>query len=452
MTVPLADLFHAGTALPCPPHGRVLLDAAEWQALLAALAAAPTTRVRALWADAAQVHMALALPGAPVVSTAIADAGYQAPSAVRPMLAWQERMIADLWGHAARGGAGCPSGPDHGLWPLRPPLAADPQPTPRTPPSGPFPDADETDTPFLGRGPVGDVIGQAAHLRLHLSGTAIARATPRLGYVHRGLIALMRGTSARAAARFAARLAGDSTVAHSLAFARAVEAAAGIAAPPRAEALRAIMAAMERLSGALGILAGLARALAADRVAASCEAGLEILARAADAAFGHRMMMDVVVPGGVALDLAPEQATALNEALARLESQLAPLRPADGPLAELAAALPASVPRAAHPGRRMASVVAGWQAAREMLGQMPGGPINVPVPLESGEALGEAEGPRGHVLHWLRMEGGILAALFPHDPAWSEWPALDAALTGTPVAEHDIILAALAPSAPGIDL
>ena len=62
----------------------------------------------------------------------------------------------------------------------------------------------------------------------------------------------MRGKSPRAAARFAARLSGDATVAHSIAFARAAEAAGGTEAPPRAAALRAVMAELERVANHLG--------------------------------------------------------------------------------------------------------------------------------------------------------------------------------------------------------
>ena len=62
----------------------------------------------------------------------------------------------------------------------------------------------------------------------------------------------MRGKSPRAAARFAARLSGDTTVAHAIAFARAAEAASATEAPPRAAALRAVMAELERIANHLG--------------------------------------------------------------------------------------------------------------------------------------------------------------------------------------------------------
>src|SRR4029078_13549167 len=87
-------------------------------------------------------------------------------------------------------------------------------------------------------GPVHGGISPPAHLRVAIIGESIALTEVRLGYAHKGALALMRGKSPRAAARFAARLAGEATVAHSIAFARATEAALGGEGPPRALALR----------------------------------------------------------------------------------------------------------------------------------------------------------------------------------------------------------------------
>jgi len=74
----------------------------------------------------------------------------------------------------------------------------------------------------------------------------VVRLEQRLGYTHKGHIGLMLGKSPRAAARYAARLSGDSTVAHGWAFAMAAEAATGTTPPPRALALRSVMAELER--------------------------------------------------------------------------------------------------------------------------------------------------------------------------------------------------------------
>src|SRR3546814_2184431 len=54
------------------------------------------------------------------------------------------------------------------------------------------------------------------------------------------------------AAQLAARVSGDSTVAYSIAFARAIEAALGIEVPARAHWLRALMAELERIANHLG--------------------------------------------------------------------------------------------------------------------------------------------------------------------------------------------------------
>jgi Ni,Fe-hydrogenase III large subunit len=61
---------------------------------------------------------------------------------------------------------------------------------------------------------------EPGHFRFHIQGEMVVRLEERLGYKHKGTLALMLGKTARAAAAFAARLSGDSTVAHGWAFAR----------------------------------------------------------------------------------------------------------------------------------------------------------------------------------------------------------------------------------------
>src|SRR5262249_55478349 len=101
-------------------------------------------------------------------------------------------------------------------------------------------------------GPVHAGIIEPGHFRFHANGETVARLEERLGYVHKGIERQMAGRPVAEAARLAARVSGDSTVAHSLAFARAIEAALGIAPPPRAHHLRAVMAEIERIANHLG--------------------------------------------------------------------------------------------------------------------------------------------------------------------------------------------------------
>ena len=100
---------------------------------------------------------------------------------------------------------------------------------------------------------------EPGHFRFSVRGEQVLKLQARLGYSHKGTLAMMRGKSPRLAARFAARISGDATVAHSIAFAHAAEAALGLTVPPRAIYLRAVMAEIERIAnhaGDIGAIAG----------------------------------------------------------------------------------------------------------------------------------------------------------------------------------------------------
>ena len=66
---------------------------------------------------------------------------------------------------------------------------------------------------------------EPGHFRFTANGETVVRLEERLGYVHKGIDALMAGGAGRARRALAGRISGDSTVAHAWAFARAVEAA-----------------------------------------------------------------------------------------------------------------------------------------------------------------------------------------------------------------------------------
>ena len=88
-------------------------------------------------------------------------------------------------------------------------------------------------------GPVHAGIIEPGHFRFTANGETVVRLEERLGYVHKGIEGLMAGASLDRAAKLAGRTSGDSTVAYAFAFARAAEAAPGVAAPPRARCISA---------------------------------------------------------------------------------------------------------------------------------------------------------------------------------------------------------------------
>ena len=135
----------------------------------------------------------------------------------------------------------------------------------------------------------------------------------------------MQGRTPADGARLAGRCSGDSTVAYALAFCRAVEAAAGWMPPPRAVWLRALMAELERLANHFGDVGAICNDAAFPILLAHCSALRERVLREAMACFGHRLMMDAVIPGGVATDLDPSRATQLAALVGDLRRRFAPL-------------------------------------------------------------------------------------------------------------------------------
>ena len=499
-----SNIIRGAEAEVCRPWLRHILSHDAWAAL-ALSAVAQGWVLLAHWAETLQVHALFLDPaGLTVVpvSTPVAAGRYPALSPVLPGAAWYERMIDDLWGHEAVGGTDNRPWLDHGNWLLSAPMSA--RPEGRAP--GAFPAADgllpeefgDADAMLLPLGPVWGRLDEAAHLRLTLAGPAVRRAEAMLGFTHKGTLALMRGKSPRAAARFAARLSGDATVAHSVAFANATEAACDAVAPPRAVGLRIIMMELERIAAHLDNLAEVARHADAEIVRTRCGGLREILLRACDFAFGHRLMMDCVIPGGMATDVAEGGVEIILRALGDVASGLPAIRRLhDAPalrsrlsgLGRAGGGLAASlgvggvVGRASGYGfdvraifapgyRDLAPRVAlrrgGDAAARQHVRMMeieeslrlvgaaleilPDGPLTVALAQVSGEGIGCAELVRGDVWHWLRLDHGQIAAAFPRDPGWALWPLAERVLEHVTADDIDLIRASLALPASGMDL
>ena len=155
-------------------------------------------------------------------------------------------------------------------------------------------------------GPVHAGIIEPGHFRFTASGETVVRLEQRLGYAHKGIEGLMIGASLERAAQLAGRVSGDSTVAYAFAFSRAVEAALEMVVPDRAVWLRALLAELERLAHHLGDIGAICNDASFTLMHALCSVLREDVLRASNTAFGHRLMRDIIVPGGVTHDLDDE--------------------------------------------------------------------------------------------------------------------------------------------------
>ena len=131
-----------------------------------------------------------------------------------------------------------------------------------------------------------------------------------------------RAATSPAAHGSPAAVSGDSTVAFSWAYSRAVELALGIEPPPRALWLRAVMAELERIANHLGDVGAICNDASFALMHTECGILREHVLRAAAAWCGHRLMMDRVVPGGVTVDMTAAGREAIAALVRRIDRRL----------------------------------------------------------------------------------------------------------------------------------
>jgi Ni,Fe-hydrogenase III large subunit/Ni,Fe-hydrogenase III component G len=417
-------------------------------------------------------------------------------SGIFPAASRMQRATRDLVGIAAAGGDQRPW-LRHGAWPADwHPLrhdAGDGRAFPNVPSDYDFVRVGGEGAHEIPVGPIHAGIIEPGHFRFSVIGERVLRLEQRLGYQHKGVEKLFIGKDLAEGARLAGRVSGDSTCAYAWAYASAVEAACGASPPPRALGLRALMLERERVANHLGDLGALgndaALAFGFVQFMRLKEDWLRLNAKL----FGHRLMMDRIVPGGTASDLdahalasVVEQCDAVGrevKALARIYDEHAGLQDRFLTTGAIDAALarelsltglaaraaglildgrahrqgytppppwamlgvrPASDERgdvAARAAVRFAEIVESLRLLREIAVGLPGGAVCAEVPpAPGGSGLGVVEGWRGEVLVGVALDGaGRLARVHPHDPSWQAWPALEHAVMRDIVPDFPLI-------------
>jgi Ni,Fe-hydrogenase III large subunit len=507
---PLADLLDLGRAVPGhAPWPRVVVDADTWLDVAALLGEGGWTLL-SLWADGARVHMAVADNAAPpavaVVGLDAERSTYPSISRYHPAAIRLERALRDLTGLHPEGLPDARPWLDHGAWGLGTPLAVSggERAVGAAPEAYQFLRVEGEDLHEIPVGPVHAGVIEPGHFRFTVDGETVVRLEQRLGYTHKGLDSLLAGSTLDHAARLAGRVSGDSTVAYALAFARAAEAACLVTPPPRAVWLRALMAELERMANHIGDIGAVCNDASFAIIHAHCGVLRERVLRAAAACFGHRLMMDRIVPGGVAVDLDDAGIAALRALLREIGSRLPQfaelydqtaslqdrtvttgiLRP------ELVRRFGCGGPVGRASGRdfdtrrdlsyppydqlrfTVAVQTEGdvnarvWVRIREtdqcvglihqLLAGLPDGAIRAPVDAAAGagrEGMALAESFRGDVLAWLRLDAaGTVGRCHLRDPSWFQWPLLEAAIEGNIVADFPLCNKSFNCSYSGADL
>ena len=487
----LGDILDGGERVAShQPWPRVIVNSEGWESA-SFLAADGRCTLLGLWGERDCVHMALAVQDPleiviltlPCPDGTFPSVGRHHPPAIR-----LERTVADLFGLKPQGAVDTRPWLDHGRWGRRHPLGS-PRADAGAGESYAFLPVEGESLHQVPVGPVHAGISEPGHFRFTAHGETVVRLEERLGYTHKGIESLMAGADIAHAAKLAGRVSGDSAVAYAVAFAQAVESALAVTAPPRAQWLRLLMLELERLANHLGDIGAICNDASFAIMHAHCGILRERVLRAADAAFGHRLMRDRVIPGGSAADLDDAGIGAIRALVGEIRSRFPTLvqlydstpslqdrtvaagrlgaalarqfgaggfvgrasgrqfdaRTLPGPLPygqlEFQVATRAEGDVNARVWVRIDEVTQSLKLIDQVLQRLPGGATQAALPArnEPREGVALVEGFRGDILVWLRIGADArIARCHLRDPSWFQWPLLEAAIEGNIVADFPL--------------
>jgi Ni,Fe-hydrogenase III large subunit len=221
---------------------------------------------------------------------------------------------------------------------------------------------------------------------------------------------------------------------------------------------------------------------------AHCSVLRESVLRAANTAFGHRLLRDIIVPGGVTRDLGDDGKEAIQAALDNIRQRFpalielydntASLQDRTVDTGMLTPALAKQYAAGGYIGRasgrsfdarrtlayppydslrfevpmlnegdvnarvwiRVREVEQSLSLIGQILNRLPQGPLGTHAAhrREAREGMAIVEGFRGDVLVWLRLHDGRVERCHLRDPSWFQWPLLEAVIENNIVADFPL--------------
>jgi len=411
-----------------------------------------------------------------------------------PAVNWQEREIQDWFGLEAAGHPNPRRVALHDNWPDVHPLLKD---FPLDTVLPPFEGERHVYRPAYGEGvfhiPVGPVhagIIEPGHFDFAVAGEPILYLQLRMFYTHKGTEKLFENIPIHRAVFLAESISGDSAFSHGTAFCEAVERAAEIEVPRRAQWMRVILLELERIANHIADVGAIANDVGF--VIANAHAGRirEMVLGMNEMLTGSRVLRGMVGIGGVRRDWQQAQVEAIESTLAVVEREFHDLvvilqashstrhrlertgilRPEKASMlgvvgvAGRASGVNLDI-RRDHPYEayrhlsfrvpvyqagdvrhrmkvRIDEVAESVQIIRSAVSRLPEGSHRAPAqPIPPDRcALSAVEGWRGEIVHWVRTgEGNCLERCKVKDPSINNWPAIVEAVEGNIVADFPVI-------------
>ena len=339
-------------------------------------------------------------------------------------------------------------------------------------------------------GPVHAGIIEPGHFLFSVAGEPVLYLQLRLFYVHKGIEKLFETLPVAHGVRLAESISGDSSFAHATAFCHALERAAGLAAPPRARALRTLCLELERLYNHVADLGAICNDVAFVTANMHAMRLKEMVLRLNEDLTGNRLLRGMACPGGVRLDFDTGQLGALAALVDQFEKEFQKLvelirsnsgaRDRFETTGTLKPGVAANLGIVGIAGRasgfdhdlrrdfphafydqvqftvpvfsegdvrrrmvvRREELIQSFAIIRQVLAKLPDGPIAAPLgEIPPGRvALGYVEGWRGEIFHWIHTApGNRLARCKIKDPSLQNWPALTEAILGNIIPDFPVV-------------
>ncbi|MBN2385683.1 MAG: nickel-dependent hydrogenase large subunit [Anaerolineales bacterium] len=305
-------------------------------------------------------------------------------------------------------------------------------------------------------GPQHPALKEPGHFQFTVDGEIVTRAYVRLGYAHRGIEKAAEARSWTQNLYLLERVCGICSHIHALAYSLAVEQLAGVEAPPRAQAIRVLVAELERIHSHFLWMGVSAHEAGFDTLFMYSWRDRETVMDLLEGLTGNRVNYSANLLGGVKFDLQAAQADSIRRGLDFLEQRTrhyldvvsndamflqrtrgigvmtraqAEVMGAVGPTARASNVgrdLRVEAPYAAYrdfPVRmaldergdlearfevRIRELFESFRLIRQILDDLPPGELGVRLPrrIPAGEAVVRLEAPRGEVYYFVKSNGG----------------------------------------------
>lgn len=305
-------------------------------------------------------------------------------------------------------------------------------------------------------GPQHPALKEPGHFEFALDGEFVTGATVRLGYAHRGIEKGVESRNWTQNLYLLERVCGICSHIHATAYCLGVEQLAGVTVPPRAQAIRVLMAELERVHSHFLWLGVTAHEAGFDTLFMYTWRDRETVMDMVEALSGNRVHYSANVLGGVKFDITEKEVTLLHNGLHFLEERtrhyldvvaqdaLFQLRTHGigvmtkeeaetlgvvGPTARasgLGRDIRVEAPYAAYdtfPVQtvldeagdlaarvlvRLKELFESYRVIRQVVENLPPSELTVRMPrkIKPGEAISRVEAPRGELFYFIRSNGG----------------------------------------------